>query len=1059
MKPFWSILHSYLELPIWLLASTNDKPLNAKNGAAAQANGSLNGVPEKKKMKMCSQQDVQSWLQKGGAGKQTKFVSIFLDVLRLLAMQKFICFCLDDVQFADPESLDLLNLIVTSNIPIVLIVTYRSEEDSMPAKMKQHVDRGTKITVSAFSEDDTAQYAADTLHRSKDYCTPLVAVVQEKTQGNPFFVREVIDTAYRKKAIYFCWKCSKWEFNLDRLFESFASPDESRFSSNDFIVRRLQDLSVDARTFLAWAAIIGNTFSYSLIVRVMACDCSKASPPELIPPSGTDSVNGLQEALQAYFIMPTDDENRFRFSHDRYLTAARALCADYVTEEMSFVLACAMMKHEPYDPVNHSNAVLFEQAGHICAGLEVFKNRQLIRLPTRNLLYNAAENAAETGARSSALRYLESCISLLQEDAWTDTDDSSYAETLHLYTRAAEAHWYLNAHDGASTSLKQIFQNARTPIDRTPASIICSRISAQAGDVKSAFWRLKHALSDLGVEMPDLTTEECDEEFHRVLPLLQERIKELDFNGPAAQNRRLTTLGALLVELISTSYWMDAHLFYQGTLKLIGVFLDEGVFPQAGLALVHMASIAVYRFNLIQIGLTFGDAALQFFDADAFDSEAYTRGRGLTLHPLFLGHLQSDMQECVANLTRGLEAAAFAGDKILHVLNTGVIAAMKIWLNENLADVETYIATVAEEFPDWTSNFRGGVFLMAVRQYARAMQGKTHNTKVAQEVLNDEHHSTNEYMSYVTTHATHSTRPLSVYSSYRLEALYRFGHHKEALELAESMLPAVDEMWSARYAYQCFYFLCLCLLSSIREDPDRPDREEILARVAHYRARIEVVSCVNAVNYVTQLKLIDAETADVKREYPQVLSFYEGAVNHAVVHGFVMDEALSLELYGDWLERKGASRPARSAIVDSIAAYRRVGAFGKADHVSERYSFLLYGTRSLSTMDAGTQTEIMPDANPASSYQLERITTQQDHPSNAADRTQAWLDPQHAASATGSNLKKETSNTALGGLSAVGLDMIDLQSILESSQLLSSELNVDNLLSKLTDIIVESTGT
>ena len=44
------------------------------------------------------------------------------------------------------------------------------------------------------------------------------------------------------------------------------------------------------------------------------------------------------------------------------------------------------------------------------------------------------------------------------------------------------------------------------------------------------------------------------------------------------------------------------------------------------------------------------------------------------------------------------------------------------------------------------------------------------------------------------------------------------------------------------------------------------------------------------------------------------------------------------------------------------------------------------------------------------------------------------------------------------GLSAIGLDMIDLTSILESSQLLSSELQVDRLLAKMTEIIVESTG-
>lgn len=73
VRPFWGLLHSYLELPFWLLSSTSDKPLNAKNGAAAHANTALNGGNEKKKkMKMCGQQSTSDWLQKGGTGKNSK---------------------------------------------------------------------------------------------------------------------------------------------------------------------------------------------------------------------------------------------------------------------------------------------------------------------------------------------------------------------------------------------------------------------------------------------------------------------------------------------------------------------------------------------------------------------------------------------------------------------------------------------------------------------------------------------------------------------------------------------------------------------------------------------------------------------------------------------------------------------------------------------------------------------------------------------------------------------------------------------------------------------------
>ncbi|KAK3695943.1 Chk1 protein kinase [Vermiconidia calcicola] len=1044
VKPFWGVLHAYLELPVWLLAPGANVPSASKANSAGLPNGSLSTIPEKRKM--CAQNSTQDWLRSGGSNRTSRFMHIFLDVLRLLAVQRFMCLCLDDIQFADPESLDLVQAIATAHIPIVLIVTVRSD-NAIPPKIKPMMDRATKVNLGPFTDEDAALYASETLHRPKDYCMPLVAVIQEKTQGNPFFVREMVDSAYRKKCIYYCWKCSQWEYNLDRLFEHFSSPDSGKFSSNDFITRRLKELPIDTQTLLAWAAIIGNDFSYNIMKRVMSCDCSKASPIDLIPPTSKDPVAGLQAAIQGFVVMPTEEEDKFRFSHDRYVAAAAALCDAYDVKEMHYVVAMAAIKHEPYNPAIHSSTILFAQARHLCESVDVIKKRQRNRAPYRDLLYQAAEMARETGARVSGLRYFDCCIKLLQEDHWNDDqEDASYAETLALYTRAAEAFWYNGDFSGAHRCLGPIFANARDPADKAPASIICSRISAQAGDSKSAFSRLKRALSELGVEVPDMTWEQCDDEYHRLMPIL--RSQQMDFENAAKVDRELGVLGALFVELTDASFWMDALQYYQATLKLMNLYLERGLFPQVCLGFIHLGTISVYRFSLVQVGIDFGNTALRILDT--FDNQAYIVGRGLTLHALFLGHIQCEMRDNFPALNRGLEAASTAGDKILHVMNMGIMAAYRMWASENLAEIEAYVSGVSEEFPDWPENTRGGAFLTGVRQYARALQGKTYY-KIAAHVMDDEEHTTEDYYNFINSGTSHPSRPLTLYRSYRLATLYRFGHHKEALELGESMLQDLDGIWCMRYTYQSFFFMALSLLASLREQPNRADQDEILQRVSSFKARIEIIANVDGVNYTSMLMIIDAEIADVTMSYGHVLEHYESAINHSIVHGLLMDEALSLELYGEWLARRGASRPARSQLLDCISAYRRLNAFGKADQVSDRHAFLLYSTRSLSMVDAGTQT--LPVDEPADAYHLEKIATRQ-AAQTSADRTQAWLDP-HAPAPP--QLRKEASGLS-GGLSAAGLDMIDLASILESSQLLSSELNVDSLLDKLTEVIVDSTG-
>lgn len=1052
VKPFWGVLHSSLELPAWLLTpSINGKAGSSGKSTPPAGPGSQNATayptPERK---MCNVQSTQEWLRSGGSSRTSRFMHIYLDVLRLLAVQKFICFCLDDMQFADPESLELLHMIVSAHIPVVLILTYRGEHLLTPS-IRKLLEKAHRVELGPLTDDQAAQYVSETLHRPKEYCLPLVAVVQEKTQGNPFFVREMLDAAYRKKCLYYCWKCSRWEFNIDKLFENFSSPDSSRFSNNDFIARRLKEMPIDAQTLLSWAAMIGNSFSYNLIKRVMSCDCSKASPKGLIPPSSNDPVAGLQSCMSNFIVMATEEEDRFKFSHDRYVVAAGSLCEHWKTAEMHFVICSAMMKHEPYDPVTHSSKALFDQARHICEAIEVIKVRSKRKAPYRDLLYQAAETARETGAKKAGLYYFQHCLDLLQDDPWDETGgDASYGETLTLMTRAAEAHWYAGQSKEAGILLKEIATHGRDASDKAPAAIIGSRLYAQRGDSRAAFLTLRRALGDLGVEVISTTYEDCDKEFERLIPVIQSRDVDLSDASKASIDRRTHTIGALFVELLSASFWSDALMFYQGTLKLMQLYLEKGIFPQIGLGFVHLASISVYRFNLAQCGIDLGNTALKIFDA--FPNEHYTIGRGLTLHALFLGHLQLEMRDNFQALNRGLEAASTAGDKILHLLNMGIVAAYRVWASEDLGEVEAFIANVAEEFPDWQESMRGGAFLFAVRQYARALQGKTF-ARTSNDVLSDEHHSSENYVQRVRSTASNPERPLTIYHSYELVTLFRFGYYKETLALGDKMLETMDEIWCMRYAYTNLFYIALAIIAHIREQPERPDREQLLQRVAEYRARIEVVNNLYSANYATFMALLDAEIAAVTGQYASVLLHYERAINHAVLHGLVLDEALSLELYADWLVRRGASRPARGIAMDAISAYRRIGATGKADQVSERYEFLLYGTRSLSTQDAGMQTVLSEGVN--TSYKLDRMSSHA-VPETSADRTQQWLEPRLPMG--GAQMTKEPPAMLSGGLSAVGLDMIDLTSILESSQLLSSELNVEKLLSKLLEIIVDSTG-
>jgi serine/threonine protein kinase len=147
VRPAWPMLHKILLLPEFLLGPINapTKPTHS-SGLSQSYNKRLMAEHNRPDSPPTSSpasifnaqlgtQSVQDFLRAGAATKSVRLMNTFLEVLRVFAQHKFICFCLDDLQFADDESLDLIAQIVSSGIKMVIIVTYRPDE-ILPEKIR-----------------------------------------------------------------------------------------------------------------------------------------------------------------------------------------------------------------------------------------------------------------------------------------------------------------------------------------------------------------------------------------------------------------------------------------------------------------------------------------------------------------------------------------------------------------------------------------------------------------------------------------------------------------------------------------------------------------------------------------------------------------------------------------------------------------------------------------------------------------------------------------------------------------------------------------------------------
>jgi signal transduction histidine kinase/predicted ATPase/CheY-like chemotaxis protein/serine/threonine protein kinase len=1056
----WDVLHPYLDLPKWLLSENPSSPKTSppRLGDFERQGSNRPASPPPVQAGRLGH-TAEAWLRSGGATKSSRFMTMFIEVLRLLAVHKLCIWSLEDVQFADEESSELIQRIVSAKIPLILIITYRSEE-TLPKDFLSLLPTATKIQLAPFTEAQTAEYVAETLHRDLEYILPLVAVIQEKSHGNTFYIREILETCYRKHCVYYSWKENAWLFDLDKVFETFGSAEYGSSVNNDFISKRLEELPLATRKLLAWCSLLSGTIRFSLVKILLTTTYSDANT-ENIPLLGSpdNALAALNGALGAYVLMPAEEDDKFRFSHERYLGAASELTSKrWDTKRMHHIIAKTMLDRDVFadDTAASGSKALYTRARHICLATELIKSEEKQRALFRNVLYRAAETAVGSGARSTGTFYYAHCLDLLQDDPWDESKpDVSYQETLRLFMRSAELYFHQGLLDEALSLIRTIFEKAKDVHDKAGAFILQSRIFATRGNSHGSFISLKDCLSLLGIPLPPTTWEECDAEFREIHSALKSLDKaELLSRKEDPNDRILMTIGPLLIELSSAAFWSNSLLFYQTALKIVTVHLRRGTISEAALGYVYLGTIAAGRFNMVDFAVEAGAIAKRMFEM--YPNDHYTYGRGQTLHILFLGPLESHVADLLPGLSVAMEAGILAGDRILALLNLGVVAHFKQMASHDVAHLEAWIEEAPMEFKDWQRDLRGGVLLTGARQYARALQGKT-GIDDASTIFSDEEFDAAAYIHFMETNASNPKRPKTFYLSFQLPVLVLYGFTQAAIALGEQLLPMVNSLWSQRMVYGNSFYLSLAYLSAVREGPEIPEKERYLDFVRQTIKRLETCCLHDDANYRGWISLLAAMLAEATGDN-MALSLYEQAIDHYEINSFIVDEGYAFEMYAEFLIRKKALRPARHMLRDCISNYRRISAFGKAKQLTTKFEWVLRGTASLSSMDAEVQTTIIDTNN--TELRLEqnddRETARNGGVESSAQRTNAWVEPNESVTPT----PRPDAPADLGNTFsvAVGLDMLDLSSILESTQVLSSELQVDKLLGKMAEIILESTG-
>ncbi len=222
-----------------------------------------------------------------------------------LAASLPVCLVLDDLHWADAQSVALLKHVVSAadGSALQLIVAFRDSDlgkdhplGAVLADLRR-IDGVERIALQGLGADDVSKVMeAAAGHELDADGLALAGEIASETDGNPFFVQEVLRSLVESGRLLYEPETQRW--SVDR-----SAPLGLPESVRDVITRRVERLGDEAREALTLAAVIGRSFELELLARLAGT-------------AESELLDRLEAAVTASLLDESVEQvGRFRFVH------------------------------------------------------------------------------------------------------------------------------------------------------------------------------------------------------------------------------------------------------------------------------------------------------------------------------------------------------------------------------------------------------------------------------------------------------------------------------------------------------------------------------------------------------------------------------------------------------------------------------------------------------------------------------------------------------------------------------------------------------------------------